>query len=138
MLRLCIFLCAPPVVLAYIYVIYTLSIIEDHFPLLSQNGYITGDCSGKLQIPEIKHPKQLQRATYWFDLKWVSKLSSIPSHLYAVSRKLGTNLELTEASEVQAVEARVGRRRLGQKLASHGEGRDGVQDGEGRAPLARR
>jgi hypothetical protein len=53
-------------------------------------------------------------------------------------KKLGTNLELVETSEVQAVEAREGRHQLGLQLASHGEGRDGLQDGERRAPLARR
>jgi len=49
-----------------------------------------------------------------------------------------STLELIETSEIQALEARVGRRQLGVQLASHGEGRDGLQDGERRAPLARR
>lgn len=36
------------------------------------------------------------------------------------------------------MEARVGRHQLGLQLASHGEGRDGLKDGEGWAPLAHR
>lgn len=59
-------------------------------------------------------------------------------HIRGCSQKLGTNLELVETSEIQALEARVGRRKLGLQLAPYGEGRDGLQDSERRAPLARR
>lgn len=55
-----------------------------------------------------------------------------------LKRKMGANLELVETNVVQAVEAREGRHQLGLQLTSHGEGRDGLQDGERRAPLARR
>lgn len=55
---------------------------------------------------------------------------------FLVSNHHHRALVLVEAGEVEAVKAGV--ERLGLELASHGEGRDGLEYGEGRAALAGR